>query len=206
MTQVEIKFSEEDNLFLTHQTVNNLLIQNQNYVKSQKKSFLDLNALEKKVNRHPMIYKSDVSVDVYGGLEVNVVQKKPIARVFGKRHSYYLDSHGGTMPLSTKFTARVMMVDNENGLLNRKEIFPLIQSIHQDLYLKKNIVMVKKSKMGYWLETRVNHQKVFLGSLEGLKQKLTHLKAFYNYTQTDVLAQTFKKIDLQYSNQIVCTK
>lgn len=206
ITDVKVFFSNEDNLFLTHEMVNNLLIQNGQHVVNQAKSLIHLRELENIVNNHPMVSFSEVSVGVLGGLEVSVKQRKPIARVFNTKSIVYLDKQGKEMPLSNNYSARVPVIDNTNGNVNIEEIYPLMMKIYQDDFFRKLIVSVKKDNKGIWLKTRVNKQSVLLGDLNNTKNKLKNLKVFYSYMEKDSLSSTFKKIDLQYNNQVVCSK
>ncbi len=203
---IKVFFSNEDNLFLTHQMVNNLLIQNGKHVVNQSKSLIHLLELEKIVERHPMVSFSEVSVSVLGELQVNVMQRKPIARMFKANKVVYLDTKGIEMPLSSNYSARVPVVDNKDGLMKIEDIFPLIKKIYQDDFLRKLVVLIKKDNEGYWLKTRVNQQKVLLGNLENTNKKLKKLKVFYSYMEKDSMCSNFAKIDLQYNSQVVCSK
>ncbi|MGY5355543.1 cell division protein FtsQ/DivIB [Wenyingzhuangia sp. IMCC45467] len=203
---IEIVFANEDNLFLTHQMVDNLLIQNKKGVRNQPKSLINLQELEQIVQAHPMVETAQVSVGIVGDLKVSVIQRKPLAREYSQQGVFYIDSKGKRMPLSKSYSARVPIINNKNGLIKSEEVFPLIQKIHQDEFLNKLVVAVKKNEEGYWLQTRVNRQEVLLGTLERTHDKLKKLKVFYNYMEKDSLSATFKKIDLQYNNQVVCSK
>lgn len=203
---VKVFFSNEDNLFLTHQMVDNLLIQNGKHVVNQPKSLINLQELEEKVKEHPMVSLSEVSVGILGNIQVDVKQRKPIARMFKAGEVVYIDTKGLEMPMSNNYSARVPVVENTKGEIKNEEIFPLIQEIYKDEFLKKIIVLLKKDNEGYWLKTRVNKQNVLLGSIENTKEKLKRLKVFYKYMENDSLSSTFKKIDLQYNSQIVCSK
>lgn len=203
---VEVVFANEDNLFLTHQMVDNLLIQNKKGVRNQAKSLINLQELEQVVQSHPMVESAQVSVGVVGDLKVSVIQRKPLAREYSQNGVYYIDSKGLKMPLSKSYSARVPIINNKNGLIKSEEVFPLIQKIHQDEFLNKLVVAIKKDGQGYWLQTRFNHQQVLLGGLNKTSDKLKKLKVFYNYMENDSLSATFKKIDLQYNNQVVCSK
>ena len=76
-----IKFIGEDNLFVTHETVSKLLIQNQQSVTNKPKEIIDLNELESALNSNPMIKEAQVFMSVDGTLTAEIKQKKPIARV-----------------------------------------------------------------------------------------------------------------------------
>lgn len=204
--EVEIVFANEDNLFLTHQIVDNLLIQNNKGVRNQPKSLINLQELEQRVQSHPMVETAEVSVGVVGDLKVSIIQRKPLAREYHKQGVSYIDSKGKKMPLSKSYSARVPIINNKNGLIKSEEVFPLIQKIHFDEFLSKLVVAIKKDDEGYWLQTRFNHQQVLLGELKNTSEKIKKLKVFYNYMENDSLSATFKKIDLQYNNQVVCSK
>lgn len=206
VSTIKINFSNEDNLFLTRKTVDNLLKQNGKHILNQPKSLINLQGLESQVVSHPMVSSAEVSVGVLGNVEVSVQQKKPLARMYNASEVYYVDSKGGKMPLSSNYSARVPIIDNKNGRIVLEEVFPLIDKLHSDLFLQKMIVAVKKTKEGYWLQTRFYKQLILLGSLEQTDRKLKKLKVFYNYAENDSFARTFKKIDLQYNNQVVCSK
>ena len=96
--------------FVKQETVNKLLIENNEGVSSIQKVNLDLNKLEKNLNAQEMIEKSDVYVSIDGVLKAVVRQKTPIARIFDNEGSFYIDYEGNRMPLSTNFTARVPLV------------------------------------------------------------------------------------------------
>jgi len=206
VSDVKVSFSNEDNLFLTHQMVNNLLVQNENHVVNKQKTLINLQELEHNVELHPMVSSAEVSVGITGDLQVSVKQRKPIARMFNVLDVVYIDTKGEEMPLSKNYSARVLIIDNKNSMITHKEIFPLIKKINDDTFLKKLIIAIRKDKQGYWFLTRFNQQKILLGNLKNSKRKLKKLKVFYGYIEKDSLAHTFKKIDLQYNNQVVCSK
>ncbi|MEN8765507.1 MAG: cell division protein FtsQ/DivIB [Wenyingzhuangia sp.] len=204
--EVEVVFADTDPLFLTHQMVNNLLIQKGRTVVNQSKSLINLQELEQRVETHPMIQRVEVSLGVVGDFRVSVVQRKPFAREYNKQGVFYIDSEGKKMPMSEVYSARVPILNNQNGYINTDEVFPLVQRIHDDMFLRKLVVTIKKDEQGYWLQTRFNHQQVLFGELINTAQKIKKLKVFYNYMENDSLSATFKKIDLQYNNQVVCSK
>ena len=106
---IDIRFVGENNLFITHETVSKLLIQNHQSVKNLPKETLDLNQLENALNSNPMIKSAEVYVTVNGAVKAEIEQKTPIARV-STTESYYIDDEGFYMPLSTNYSARVPIV------------------------------------------------------------------------------------------------
>lgn len=132
-----VEFVEEGSLFLTHQTVNKLLIEKNQDPQTIQKVNLDLNKLEKSINEHDMVEKSEVFVSIDGVLKAVVKQKTPIARVFEKEESFYIDLQGNRMPLSEINTARVPLVSGEINEVKGEDLYQLLKLIYNDDFLKK---------------------------------------------------------------------
>lgn len=203
----EVIFEQGDNLFMSYEMVNKLLIQNQKHVKNQAKSLINLSSLEKQVLAHPMVENATTFLTIDGQLKTSVKQRTPIGRVRTNSESYYIDRQGQKMPLSSNYSARVPII---TGLLvteNMEDIYRLLTYIKRDEFLKKQIVGIDKSaENDFLLLTRIGDHKINLGGIEDLEVKFKNLKAFYNHTMTDKTIENYKIINLKYNNQVVCTK
>ncbi|WP_230401615.1 cell division protein FtsQ/DivIB [Hanstruepera ponticola] len=206
VSEPEIVFEGENNLFITHETVSKLLIQNQAGVKNVPKETLDLNQLETALNKNPMIRSAQVFVDVNGKLTAEVQQKKPIARVFNSS-SFYIDDQGGFMPLSTNYTARVPIVTgvvDKNNLVN---VYKMSKKIESDNFLKKHVTQIHQDQQGgISLRLRQCNFNVYLGSLKKLDKKINNLKVFYKKATKEKLMNKYSKVNLQFDSQVICTK
>ncbi|MGB1210689.1 cell division protein FtsQ [Lacinutrix venerupis] len=201
-----IEFVEEQKPFITHATVSKLLIQNQQPLTSVPKETLDLNVLESALNANAMIEKADIFLDVNGDFSVKIKQKKPIARVLNS-NSYYIDSKGGYMPLSSNFTARVPIVTGEVSKKKLGNVFAIANKIEQDEFLKKNVVEIIQNKNNSIdLKLRQCSFIVQIGKLEHLDKKINNLKAFFKKALKDKSLEKYSKVNLQFENQVVCTK
>ncbi len=69
-------------MFLTHEMVNKLLIENKRDASSIQKDKLDLNTLETVLDDHEMIEKAQVFSTVDGFLNTRITQKTPIAKSY----------------------------------------------------------------------------------------------------------------------------
>ena len=205
--KVNINFENGDNLFITYETVNKLLVQNFGRLQSQPKENLFLNKMEETLLSNEMVENAEVFINVDGELGAFIKQKIPIARVNENGLAYYMDSRGGKMPLSSNYSARVPIVEGvENGQLSN-ELFKLATVIYNDDFLKKQVVgIVQKAKQEFVLKTRIGNQQVELGSLDQLDQKIKKLKVFYQKVINDKTLNSYKTINLEYNNQVVCTK
>ena len=207
VTKAEVVFVGENQLFVKQQAVNKLLIENRQDPKTIAIDALDLNKLEKTIDSHPLIDKSEVSVSVDGVLKAVVKQKTPIARINGKGASFYIDYKGNKMPLSENYTARVLLVSGEINDKNKEDLAKLFRVIYDDVFLKKNIIGMQVMPNGSVLMLNRNYNfKIDFGQLINVEQKFKNYKAFFQKVVLDSSIAKYKKIDLRFAEQVVCTK
>lgn len=206
ITGVSINFTGSNNLFISKEKVDNLLIQNNEYIGCVSKDVLDLKALELKISSNEMIEKSEAYINIDGELVIDVKQRKPYARVISNS-SYYIDSNAKKMPLSFDHSARVLLV---YGLTNESKIdkvFKLIKAIWDDeflsLYITDILVDIDNQIS---LQIRNSDFEILVGDLNNLDQKMKNFKAFYQKAYKDGILKNYKKVNLQYNNQVICTK
>jgi len=207
ITKIEVKFEKGNNNFLTHAMVNKLLIQNDTTVKNQAKSVIDLYKLENNVSKNPFVEKAAVFLTIGGVLKSTIKQRTPIARIISSKDSYYVDKQGVKVPLSTNYSARVMLISGVDDKEDVKVVLPLISYILSDNFLQKEIVGIKKfDDDNYEFSVRSGNYKIDFGKLSEVEMKFNKLKAFYNTTYKNKTIQEYKTITLKYHNQVVCTK
>ena len=201
----EVHFTDNENLYVTMDAVNNLLIQSEESNENLRKETLDLNRVESLLNSHDMIENAEVFLKLNGKLSAIVTQRKPIGRAVGST-SFYLDKNGEVMPLSENFSARVplMLGFNESNILNA---YPLVSYIKNDSFLNKHITIIQRLSNGrYELKLRKVGFVVYFGEIKNIALKFNNFKAFYKKALKDKKLDTYKKVNLQFGNQVVCTK
>jgi len=206
LSGAEIEFTDEET-FITHDKVNNLLIQNFDTVTSIPKVKLDLNNVEKRLDKNPMIDKAEVYATVDGRLKALVKQRTPVARVFDGDVSYYIDYKGRKMPLSEVSAARVPIVTGEINVVDQDKLYDLLRYIHDDDFLKKNIIgMEIKPSGGIKMMNRNYDYEIQFGRLINVEKKFNNYKAFFQNAVRDTLIEKYKTINLKFTQQVVCTK
>ena len=207
LTKSVVVFVGDNTLFVKRETVNKLLIENKENASSIGKDKLALNNLERRLNSNEMIEKSDVFVSIDGVLKAVVKQKTPVARVLDRNDSFYVDYEEDIMPLSNNFTARVPLV---SGMINRKnseEYAQLFRMIYDDDFLKKNIIAVQIMPNGRLKMLNRNYDyEIDFGNVAHMEQKFRDYKAFFQKAVLDSTLYKYKKIDLRFTRQVVCTK
>ena len=155
-------------------------------------------------------------MDLKGKVSVEIEPRNPIARLFWNNgKSIYLDEDGGWMPLSDKYTARVIVINgnlpdsrgDENSDKTWNELFILVQTIRSDAFLRAQVEQIYRNLKGdLILFPRVGKHSILLGNTQNLDRKFDKLKLFYKEGLSKVDWNKYKQIDLRYKNQVVCTK
>ncbi len=93
---------EQEYSFLQRKDIENLLLKSRHINLSQTSiANLDLRLMEDIARTNPWVARTDIYVDNRQVLQVNIVQREPIARIFDVNGaSYYMDSTLHTMPVS----------------------------------------------------------------------------------------------------------
>ena len=207
LTKTKVVFVGENASFLKQETVNKLLIENNADASAIRKDKLDLNKLEKAVSSNQMVEESEVFVTIDGVLKAVVKQKTPIVRVFDGKRSFYIDYKGNTMPLSANFTARVPLVLGVIRKQNSEALAELFRKIYDDEFLKKNIIAIQIMHNGSlkMLNRNFDYQIDF-GGAKNVDAKFQNYKAFFQKAVVDSSLYKYKKIDLRFTQQVICTK
>lgn len=207
LTKSVVVFVGENALFLKRETVDKLLIENNENASSIRKEKLALNRLERTLSSNKMIEQSEVFVSIDGVLKAVVKQKTPIARVFEGNDSFYIDYEGGVMPLSDNFTARVPLVTGAINRINNENLVQLLRVIYDDDFLKKNIIAIEIMPTGSLKMLNRNYDyQINFGGPSNFEQKFKDYKAFFQKAVLDSSLYKYKKIDLRFTKQVVCTK
>ena len=154
-----------------------------------------------------MIEKSEVFISIDGVLKAVVKQKTPIARVFNENESFYLDYKGDRMPLSEIFSERVPLVSGEIKDESKEDLGRMFRMIHDDDFLKKNIIGVHISPTGnVTMMNRNFNYAIDFGKTINMERKFNNYKAFFQKAVSDSTINGYKMINLKFTQQVVCTK
>lgn len=205
---INIVFENGDNLFISYEMVNKLLIQNLETNINQSKEKLNLNNLEKFIQSSEMIENAEVFLTIGGDLGAIITQRSPVLRVANKTGSYYYDKLGKKMPLSNNYSARVPITSSELNENNCSDIICLANRIKSDDFLRKQIIGINQieNTNQFELRTRLGNQIIIFGELKRVDEKIKKLKIFYQKAILDSTINNYKTINLKFNNQVVCAK
>ena len=206
VSKVAVQFTGNENVYITSEMVNKLLIQNQEHLYILPKDNLDLKEMEMVLESDDMVKSAQVYLTVNAEVSAKVEQRRPIARV-QTASIFYIDEDGLAMPLSPQHSARVPLV---TGIIENEQldaVYSMALKIDQDPFLKTYITEIHQNKTKeIRLKMRLLNFEIQVGSLDRLDEKMKNLKAFYQKAKKDKMLDIYKSVNLQFKNQVVCTK
>lgn len=206
LNSVNVSFTgQQENLLITHEIVNNLLIQKQKQPTNIKKEDLNLKTLETLLDNHKWIEKAQVFLTINGSLNVQIKQKTPIVRYVSGNSNCYLDHKGNEMPLSENFSARVPIVFGDFDMDTKEKYITLFNAIDKDDFLKKSITGIQILPTGNIIMTNRDYDfKILFGNPVHVNEKLNNYKAFYMHAIKDTLIKNYTSVNLLFTDQVVC--
>ena len=207
---------EEENYFLTEMEVIDMAsARNQDSIYGGKLIHINQRAIEKRLKNNKFVKSVEVVEDHRGGLSIYVKQNRPIARIFKKGNSFYVDKKGGILPLSNVYTARVPLVFCENKFFsesqdslilgNEKAFVDMLNMIDSDRFLKAQIAEITLNKNDeIVLHTQISAQPVDFGRCEQLVDKFESFRLVYENILPRKGWGTYDNISLKYKDQIIC--
>ncbi len=178
---------------------------------------INLRAFETVLERNSWIQNAEMYFDNHQLLQVKVLERQPIARVFvNGGNSFYVDSAALRLPLSDKLSARVPVFTNfpsDKAILARPDssllegIVKLSSFIKTDSFWMAQIAQVNiTGDSKFELVPLIGDQLILLGDAEQLDKKFRRLKAFYEQALMQQGMNTYEKLDIRFDKQVVAVK
>lgn len=207
---LKVEFANKEALFISHETVNKLLIQIQNPSDIQEKENINLTLVEEFLQSHEMVENAEIFRALNGELGAIITQRTPVLRVSTATETFYYDKFGQKMPLSENYSARVPITTDTLQGSESMDLITLANRVLSDEVLHHQVIGIdqedSKGVKEFVLITRQKDQEIVLGSMDQLEAKIAKLKVFYRKTQADSSLAKYKSINLKFHNQIVCEK
>jgi cell division protein FtsQ len=177
---------------------------------------VNLKGIEAKIRKQPFIKNADLYSDLKGNLVVRAELRRPIARIVrNDGPDGYIAEDGTIMPVSEKFTSRVILVSGsyvqqilKQANMNEKEetqkILHLVNNIREDEFWNAQIAQLdidSKSRITFF--PQVGDEKIEFGKADNPEVKFKKLMIFYK----EILPRTgwnkYNRVNLEYEGQIV---
>ncbi len=165
--------------------------------------------VERILLENPLIQQVECYKTPGGTLRVEVTQRTPILRVMSDGgDNYYIDNHGTVMPANAKSTAHLVVATGSiEKSFAMRNLYKFGVFLQRNSFWNAQIEQIHVLPKGnVELVPRVGDHLIYLGKLENYEEKLSRVKAFYEKGLNRVGWNKYARIDVEFSNQIICTK
>jgi cell division protein FtsQ len=213
--QIKIENTNE-NHYLDESDVNSLMQINHENLRGASLNKVGLKEIEKKIKTNHFVKDAQLYTDLKGNLVVNVVVRRPIARIVrNDGPDGYIAEDGTIMPVSEKFSTRVVLIsglyarnllrmENINDTEEGKQLMQMMRLIREDDFWKAQITQLDiDSKMNISIVPEVGNEIIEFGKPENVEAKFKKLKIFYKEILPAKGWGRYKRVNLEYEGQIV---
>ncbi|MDB5141632.1 MAG: hypothetical protein JWQ66_345 [Mucilaginibacter sp.] len=205
--------------FIDKEEVDNILKIHRHQLVGRNMESINLHDLENRLKANPFIESAKVYADMDGVIKVRISQRQPVMRVMNQfDQDFYIDQHGIKIPMSSNFTAKVLVANGyiEEAFGNKidtlhteiaKEIFKTAEFISKDSLWSAQIAQIYVNQ-GHEIELipRVGTNRILLGNADSLENKFHNLLVFYKQALPQVGWDRYKIINIKFANQVVGVK
>ena len=213
--QVDIKIlNQNGNYFVVEEDVLELI--NYDAAKGDQLSAEKMTEMESRLLSNEFIEEAQVYQDLKGNLLVEVSQIMPIARIVRpKDPDAYISSTGKILPVSEKFSARVLLItgvdtdeiinEEHDQDLNNTRIMDLVSFIYHDPFWRAQITQLEIDGNGeIVMYPQVGSQQIEFGRPENIENKFVRLDTFYKQILPKKGWNEYQRVCVKYTDQIIC--
>ncbi len=209
---------EKNSLFIDKTEIENMLGKlTSGGLQGKPLSSLNLAGLEIELKKNVWINAAELFFDNNNILRISVKEREPIARIFTVNgNSFYLDTALARLPLSDKFSAKVPVFTNfsttniqlskadSNSLSDIRNISSYILS---DAFWMAQIDQVDITpNRTFEMIPKIGNHIIVFGNAENYRRKFNNLLTFYKQIETKIGWNTYSKINVEYTGQVVAVK
>ena len=218
---VNITGAEQDKLFTSEEQIIKLLkAATKGEITGQRLSEFDLPGIEDLLEQSAWVYNAELYFDNLDRLRVNVIERKPLARIFTNLgQSFYIDEAGKYIPLSEKISLDVPVftgypskkILNAADSLLVQNVIATASFINEDPFWSSQVSQIDINNCGpdCWdmeMVPVVGNHRVQLGDGSDVASKFHRLYLFYDQVLKRKGFDKYRKIDVQYEGQVLGIK
>nr|WP_245402628.1 hypothetical protein [Pontibacter sp. E15-1] len=209
--------NEYNNYFISDKEVRDLLTrEGERKLEGLSNRDIDLKNLEKRIETNKFVKEAEVSRGLDGNVHVQVKQTRPIARIIRpNQQDVYIDAEGGILPLSDRYTARVIPITkstlikaSDSGFFQDstgQSYLSLLEFIEQDAFWKAQLAQMHINGAGeVSFLPQVGEHTIEFGKPVRVEQKFKKLMIFYKEVLPSMGWDRYKRVNVEYEDQIIC--
>jgi cell division protein FtsQ len=188
--------------------VKRLLEQHHLYPLAQPMQFVNTRQIEETLNESPFVDKAECYKTQGGHVCIRLVQRLPVMHVMADNgEDYYLDDHGEILPHTRLTSNLIVATGNISHNYAQKVLAPIANYVIGNEFWQNQIVQFNVLADGTLeLVPRVGDHVAYLGRPTGISEKLERLRKFYKYGLCHAGWNRYRRISVEFGNQIICKK
>lgn len=205
-----------NNQFIDESDIIDLMQLNQENLKGAPLDRINLKQIETRIRKNRFVKDAELYSDLKGNLVVRAMLRRPIARlVRNDGPDAYIAEDGTVMPVSDKFTARVVLIsgsyikrlvtfENLNKNEETKSLMTMLHMIREDDFWRAQIAQLDiDSKGQITVMPQVGGQIIEFGVANNLETKFKKMKIFYKQILPQRGWNVYKRVNIAYEGQII---
>ncbi|WP_372947468.1 cell division protein FtsQ/DivIB [Mariniphaga sp.] len=212
---IEIEFSEDELIKTSREEVARLIDAADNELVGKELRAINAELIEKEIEKHQAILNAEVfkvvakdSTSFKGILGVRVKHREPVLRIMSSSGTYYLDKTGEQIPISSSYTANVLVASGYfSEDFAKEQLLPFAMYLEENPFWKAQIEQVYVEQDGNVVLTPlVGDHLIELGNMENCQEKLRNMKVFYEQVLVRNNWDKYQTISVKYKNQVIAKK
>ena len=222
-TKVNINIQDEmTNGFLNAKEIKNRLETKKLYPLEKPLKDVNSRKIEETLKTSPFVKTAECYKTQDGLVDIHLTQRMPIVRIKSNNNDdYYIDDHNQIMP-NTNYTSDIIVA---TGYINRwyaqKYITLLSKALMAKEFWRNQVEQINVlPDKGIELVPRVGNHIIYIGNLpetndidkrekginDYVNKKMDRLEKFYKYGLSQAGWNKYSYINIEFDNQIICTK
>jgi cell division protein FtsQ len=205
-----------ENQFLDEQDIIDLMQLSTENLKGAALDNLNMKEIEKRIKTNRFVKDAELYSDLKGNLIVKATLRRPIARIVrNDGPDGYIAEDGTIMPVSDKFTTRVVLIsgsfsrlllqsENLNKSVEGKQLMEMLAIIREDEFWTAQIAQLDiDNNVRVNMFPQVGGQLIEFGKPENLELKFRKLRIFYKEILPQQGWNAYERVNLEYEGQII---
>lgn len=160
--------------------------------------------IESKLNKVESIQEANIFRDLNFNLSINITEREPIA--YYEKNDSYIDLSGKIIKRNKKLYDRLPLLLGDTSKNNIKKVVDVIKAFKEDGFLNQELERLWFKEDELFLKLKSFQFDIRFGDNNKMNKKLEMLKGFCLYNMQNKENETYKQIDLVYTNQLIAIK
>ena len=205
---IQIDGGQQKGGFLNPAEVKRLLERQRQYPLAQPMQFVSTRQMEEVLLKSPYVDNVECYKTQNGHVCVSLTQRQPVLHIMtASGEQYYIDVYGEILPHTRLADNLLVATGTISHNYAQKRLAPIANQILSDRFWQQQTEQLNVLSDGSLeLVPRVGDHIIYLGAPRDIPKKLERLRKFYKYGLSQTGWDRYKRISVEFDNQIICKR